>query len=339
MAPEWDIAERDVAAVECLAQVTCGLPTLSSAVDLPREASAIEGGSFVARVHAVPDRGPGSQLRIYFEATAARHGHWSAWVRCDRPDRTDRTPERLAKRFRKSFKPAAVTAWEGSVSKAAPKFVRTAHWWVARDRQYQLEDITAQIWLFLLQTGMIGDEAQGRAIPWFWDYLERRFGFTDDESVRTFEMLQRQFWRAPSARAWSSYVGRCKYFSKIRVERWRSNGASRSAKSSDHFTVAEVSRAAKIPQSTLYDMIRRAEVAPTASAQGPNKRKPAILIPAEEVQRLQIQRRQKPKELIELRERITDSTYEAARKWVWRQMQLGRSVSEIEAACREERRR
>jgi hypothetical protein len=333
MAPEWDIGEHDVAAVERLAEGICRLPTLSSPVDLPMEASVIEGGSFSARVYALPDRAAGCQLRIYFSGDAGVRSDWSAWVRRDGPDRRDRTPPGLARRFRKAFKPVNIATWKGAEGRGAPKWVRTAHWWVGRDYQHLREDVTAQIWLFLLQAGIVGDEARGYAYPWFWSYLERRFELTVDESMKVFNTLLKQFWRAPNARAWPAYVGQYKYFSPIRVERRRSHAASRSSAkpSSDDFTVVEVIRATEIPQSTLYDMIRQGEVALTISSPALNNRKPAMLIPAEEVQRLKSQRRHKPKALIELRQRVTGSTYHAARKWVWRQQQLRRTAAEIRA--------
>jgi len=335
MATEWDIAQCDGTAVEQLSALICDWRSLVASLGGPPQTGAVEGGCFSAQWYVIPDRDHGVQLRIHFSAVGRTdRDRWSAWVRCDRPERVDRTLGGLAKRFQRAFRPSKVQEWEGDAGKHAPKFVTTAHWWVGPLQRQWSEDITAQIWLFLLQAGLVTDATRGPASFWCWRYLERRFSrfkVTDEESERLLEALLKQFWRAPSSRAWPAYVRQCIYYLPDRVERrrcWR-RPRNIAASSCDDFTVSEAATALQIPESTLYDMLRRREIARVASTPERNKRKPLTLISAADVERLRIQRRVKPKALIERRQRVTGSTYEAARKWVWRQLRRGRTTADI----------
>ena len=329
MATEWDIPQRDRIAVELLSATIRELPMQVGSLGTVAD-RLVQGGSFSARLCAVPDRDRGFQLRIYFRRIDVAHeDRWSAWVRCDRSARADRTPEGLAKRFRRAFKPSKVVAFEADEKKPAPKFVTTAHWWVGPLSND--EDITAQVWLFLLQTGLVDHASRGLGYSWFLDYLERRFKVTDDESAYLFETLLKQFWRAPSGRSWPTYVTRCAYYLPNRLERRRQRLGSRNFADSsrDEFTVSDAAAALRIPESTLYDMLGRGKIASNVSSPTRNNRTPKFLISAAEVERLRVQRHPKPKALIERRQRATGSTYEAARKWVWRQLRRSRTMADI----------
>ena len=334
MGPEWDIGARDVAAVKRLAAVIYRLPTLRSPGDLAQADSIIRARSFLARVYAVSDHGSGCELRIHFHlAEAGVRPEWSAWVRCDRPDRQDRTPPGLGKRFQRAFVPAKIATWEATEGRSAPRWVKCAHWWVGPDQKYLRKDITAQIWLFLLQARIVGEAAEGHAVPWLWEYLESRFELTGEESHRVLEMLLKQFWRAPSGDAWPVYVGRCKHYLPERAERRRTGQIRRAVvkSGSDDFTVVEAANAVGISKSAMYDMVQRGSVARMPPPPGRKFPKPPILISKQEVERLKRHRRPKPKLLIERRQRATDCTYGAARKWVWRQFRSGRTIEEIAA--------
>ena len=178
MAPEWDISEHpDHAAVVRLAETVCQLPSRSWSSLPPGDTSrrSIEGESFRARAYAVPDRVKDRlQLHIRFERLGGTGPErpWEAWARCcDGQPREDRITGKLARQFRKEFVPAKVTAWEAAKGKALPRFVRTAHWWVAGGSSRERDDITAQIWLFLLQAGAVQEGDVPCAVE-----IQRRFG-------------------------------------------------------------------------------------------------------------------------------------------------------------------
>ncbi len=339
MTPEWDINQHpDHAAVTRLAETVCQLPSLTWSLSLAGDAGwpSIEGESFRARLYAVPDRvGDRLQLHIHFERLggAGAERPWEAWVRCcNGQPREDRITGKLARQFQKAFPPAKVTAYEVAEGKVLPRFVRTAHWWVSGGSPGEQDDITAQIWLFLLQTGVVQESAAAVARYWLWEYLERSFRMTPEEASYALTALLTRYWRPLSARSWRTYIGIYLYRHPERAARRGSGiGTARPSVSEndpDCFTVAEAARFLDIAPSTLYDWLQEGRVKPV-TARPVRGRTPVTLILRAELERVKIEVRPKVQDLIALRQGLSGSSYEAARKWVRRQQQRGLDSGEI----------
>jgi excisionase family DNA binding protein len=333
MAPEWDITPDHVAVVH-LAETICGLPAMSWSAQRCVSWPVIGGASFRVRFWSVPDRiGDRIQLYVYFEPLSGfrLERPWSAWARCDAKVREDRVAGRLAKRLRRAFIPFRMEECEAVEGGSAPKIARTAHWWVAGSNpRRERDDIAAQVWLFLLQTRIItSDTVRATATAWFWNYLERAFRLTAGEESDVFEDLLKHYWRPVSAGSWRTYVASWIFRHPARVARRRSSAPRQSPirSAADVFTVTEAARFLGVSPSTAYEWIRNGRIRTTKpSPVGENKS--VTLVSRSELERAKETVRPKPKAIIELT-RATGSTYEAARKSVWRQRRRGLTAADI----------
>ena len=377
MAPKWEMREQlDQQAVSAIATAICKLPEASLPTEPPIWSELrVSGTSFRARLLLGPGRDDARlQMWVYFARPTGpwpqTRDSWSALVRCDGGgNRPDRFNGRLAKSLRRRFAPGKTRALETDGMRV-PSFLKTAHWWVRVDGVNQNEDLQAQIWLFLLQADLLQPSAQGLALAWCWDYLQRRFpveGKVEGKPVAdtvlasdVLEKLVNNHWRPPSVRAWSSYVHGWVYHSPKGVERRRairdpapedqaiasrdglppdekparSSGSSQTCTVSgeneaEAFTVDQAARILNIPQRTLYDWIGAGRLRTTDLGQKHRRGFAPMLISRSELERAKAERRPKPGLLILLRQQATDSSYEAARKWVRYQQQRGLSVEQI----------
>jgi len=323
----------DCQAVEELSKTMCNLDSVRWLPgSRPVSGGVVRGDSFAAWVNPVADRtrdqgGYRVQLRIRFVPSheSSPVHEWCGWVRCDVSGRDDRPEGRFARRLQKASAPGKLLEWEIRKKSEAATFLRTAHWWVAPDCPEQREELAAQIWLFLLQSDLLGDGSVGMVQAWYWEYLERSFKMTPEEASGVFEALRRNFWRPQSARAWRSYVKQWRYRSPERIAR-RGTGTPRpmiSRTSSGLFTVVEAARYLELSVGTIHQWVRCGRLATVSSQLPAAKGKPITLIAHSELERVKPSVRLKMKGLVKARQDVTGSSEEAARKWVRRKLDAG----------------